>query len=86
MNHKISIVVPVYNAESTIIPTLKSLIPESHLIYELIIINDGSTDKSLDLINNFFKKNLTQVTKKIINHPKSIGLSNSSTVVFSLDW
>lgn len=77
MSYKISIIVPVYNAESTIIPTLKSLIPESHLIYELIIVNDGSTDKSLDLINIFFKKNLTQVTKKIINHPKSIGLSNS---------
>jgi len=75
--NRISIVVPVYNAESTILLTLKSLIPESHLINEIIIVDDGSTDKSINVINSFFKKNLCKINKKIINHPKSIGLSNS---------
>lgn len=75
--NRISIVIPVYNAETTILLTLKSLIPESHLINEIVVVDDGSTDKSVEIINSFFKKNLLKISKKIINHPKSIGLSNS---------
>ena len=73
----ISIVIPVYNADSTILNTLKSIIPEKKLINEIIIVNDGSTDKSIEIINHFFKNNLINIKKKIINHQKSIGLSNS---------
>ena len=75
--NQISVVIPVYNAESTIISTLESIIPQQKLINEIIIVNDGSNDKSLELVKKFFKKNLLKIKKIIINHPKSIGLSNS---------
>lgn len=75
--NRISVVIPVYNAESTIISTLESIIPQQKLINEIIIVNDGSNDKSPELVNKFFKKNLLKIKKIIINHPKSIGLSNS---------
>ena len=75
--NKLSIVIPVYNAESTILSTLKSIIPEQSLINQIVIVNDGSTDKSIEIVQKFFKINLPKIDKLIINHPKSIGLSNS---------
>lgn len=75
--NKISIIIPVYNAESTIFATLKSLAAQQKLIYEIIIVNDGSTDNSLSIIEKYFKKHFIKIKKQIINHPKSIGLSSS---------
>lgn len=75
--NKISIIIPVYNAQSTVLSTLKSLATQQKLIYEIIIVNDGSTDKSLSIIETYFKKHFIEIQKKIINHPKSVGLSSS---------
>ncbi len=47
----ISIVVPAYNAEKTILETIISVQNQSFSDFELIIINDGSTDKTLEIIN-----------------------------------
>lgn len=75
--NKISIIIPIYNSQSTILATLKSLATQQKLIHEIIIINDGSTDKSLSIIETYFKKHFIDIKKKIINHSKSIGLSTS---------
>lgn len=50
---KASIILPVYNAESTIADSIRSIIEQSFQDFELIIINDGSTDRSEDIINSF---------------------------------
>lgn len=44
---KVSIIIPMYNAESTISGTLKALLRQSIAIDEIIVIDDGSTDGSL---------------------------------------
>ncbi|GHE43547.1 glycosyltransferase [Sphingobacterium griseoflavum] len=49
----VSVVVPCFNAESTIIETLDSILLQDYRNIEIIIVNDGSTDSSLDLINAF---------------------------------
>lgn len=49
----VSIILPVYNAEQNIIQTIKSILSQSISSWELIIINDGSTDRTLNLINQF---------------------------------
>jgi glycosyltransferase involved in cell wall biosynthesis len=49
---KISVVIPVYNGEKTIIETIESVQKQSFSYFELIVINDGSTDKSMELIQN----------------------------------
>lgn len=46
---KISIVVPVYNAEKYIIRTLNSILDQSYKNIEIIVVNDGSTDRSEEL-------------------------------------
>ena len=54
MNKKlITIGIPCYNAENTIAKTIQSIINQTYTDWELIIINDGSSDNSLTEMNNF---------------------------------
>lgn len=52
----ISVIVVAYNAEKSISRTIDSIINQTYRDFELIIINDGSTDKTLDIINDYAKK------------------------------
>ena len=45
-NIKFSIIVPVYNVEKYIKKCINSILNQTYKNYEIIIINDGSTDKS----------------------------------------
>lgn len=50
---KISIGIPFYNAEDYIADSIRSVINQSFKEWELILIDDGSTDRSLDIAHNF---------------------------------
>ncbi len=50
---EISILIPAYNAEKTIIPAIWSVLNQSFPHFELLIYNDGSTDQTATLIENF---------------------------------
>lgn len=52
---KVSIIVPVYNAEATIDRCVKSLINQTYQDIEIILINDGSKDKTFNLLKKFEK-------------------------------
>ena len=47
---KVSVVMPVYNTESTVLQTLESLRAQTFLSMEIVVINDGSTDGTLELL------------------------------------
>jgi len=49
---KVSVIIPVYNTELYIEETLQSIINQTFNEIEIIVINDGSTDNSLAVINN----------------------------------
>ena len=51
-----SIIVPVYNTEKYIDKCLKSIFSNTYKNFEVIIVNDGSTDKTEDIINKYIKK------------------------------
>lgn len=53
---KLSILVPIYNAEKTIAKCLDSLLAQTSQHFELICIDDGSSDKSIALIENYVDK------------------------------
>lgn len=58
----ISIVIPVYNAETYIFETLDSIYNQNcNLQIEIILINDGSEDNSVDCIKKFMKNNLKKI-------------------------
>lgn len=49
----ISVIVPAYNAEKTIGHCVKSIIAQTYVDWELILVDDGSTDKTLDVCRLF---------------------------------
>ena len=52
----ISIIIPIYNSEQYIYDCISSIISQSFKDLEVILIDDGSTDKSFDLCQEFVKK------------------------------
>lgn len=53
MRPLVSVILPVYNAECTVLETIQSIIDQTYKNWELIIINDGSTDNSVNIIKSF---------------------------------
>ena len=49
----VSIVVPSYNVQATIRETLESVFAQTYADFEVIVINDGSTDRTLDVVAEF---------------------------------
>lgn len=58
MNKKVSILTPVYNGEAYIERYIKSVINQTYKNIELIIIDDGSRDKTKDIINKYVNSDL----------------------------
>ncbi len=56
MNHKISIIVPVYNGDKTLSNCLDSIINQTYSNIEVIIINDGSNDGSTEICEEYTKR------------------------------
>jgi CDP-glycerol glycerophosphotransferase len=77
----LSIIVPVYNVEKWLEECLQSIYQITDLIYEVIIINDGSTDSSYLILDKYSQKYPTITTIKTI---KNGGLSNARNVGFQI--
>lgn len=68
---KISVIVPAYNVEKYISRCLNSLLKQTYKNLEVIVVNDGSTDNTQILIEQFCVKD-SRI--KLINHEKNMGL------------
>ncbi|MDU1340367.1 MAG: glycosyltransferase [Clostridium butyricum] len=53
MDKKISIIIPVYNAEKYLSRCIESILKQSYKNFELILINDGSTDRSSEICDKY---------------------------------
>lgn len=79
---KISVIIPVYNVEKYLKECLESVINQTFRDIEIICVNDGSTDKSLEILEEYEKKDsriniISQINQGIgsarntgINHAK----------------
>lgn len=54
---KVSIIIPMYNSQDYILDCLKNIQKQSYKNYEVLIIDDGSIDGSVELCNEYIKKN-----------------------------
>ena len=68
----ITVALPVHNNKKTIATTIKSIINQTYSNWELIIINDASTDGSEKIIQKFQDKRIT-----LINHKTKRHIANS---------
>jgi len=66
MNPKISVIIPIYNMEKYLARCLDSVINQTLKDIEIICINDGSTDNSLEILTKYSKKDsrITVINKK----------------------
>jgi len=67
-----SVVIPLYNKQNYIASTLQSVLDQTFINFEIIVVNDVSTDDSLTVAKQF-----TDSRIRIINHEKNSGLSAS---------
>jgi glycosyltransferase involved in cell wall biosynthesis len=59
-----SIVIPVYNKEKFVVKTIESVLSQTFIDYEIIIVNDGSTDQSEAKISTFNDNRIKYYSKK----------------------
>ena len=70
----ISVLLPTYNDEKYIEETISSILKSSFKEFELLIINDGSSDRTLDIINLFDDKRIRVISQKNKGLIKSLNL------------
>ena len=73
MNIVISIIIPVYNVEKWLNKCIDSILVQSYKNFEIILVNDGSTDKSGDICDKYSKED----NRIKVFHNKNKGLSYS---------
>ena len=63
---KLTIIIPVYNVEKYLKECVDSCINQTYKNLEIIVINDGSTDKTLEILKKYedYAKPLTENDKK----------------------
>lgn len=79
---KISIIIPAYNVENHIRKTISSVILQDFKDIEVIVINDGSTDNTQNVIEDLLKVDdrikLINTSNNGVSSARNIGLSNSN--------
>lgn len=75
----VSIIIPVYNSENTIIETIDSVINQTYKNIEIIVINDGSSDNSAFLVQelNYQQINLISISNSGAAKARNIGIQNA---------
>tara|TARA_B100000767_G_scaffold132481_1_gene125781 strand:+ start:847 stop:1785 length:939 start_codon:yes stop_codon:yes gene_type:complete len=82
----ISIVIPLYNKERFIKETLDSVFNQSFTDYEIIIVNDGSTDSSVFIVNAIEDQRITVLSNqnKGVSHARNFGISKANSDLIAL--
>lgn len=85
-NELISIVIPAYNAAPFIEETIQSIFHQTYTNWEVIIVNDGSTDNTLDIIMSFTDHRIRFITQSNAGvaaaRNKGLGYAHGEYIVF----
>ena len=73
MTPSVSIIMPVLNGERYIAGAIESICAQTFSDYELLLIDDGSTDRTRDIVEPFSSK----LTLRYIHHEKNLGITRS---------
>ena len=89
-NVEVSVIIPCYNHESFIAECLDSALCQTLPAYEIIVVNDGSTDGSLTIIHEYAKKHtkitaLDQVNQGVVAARNNAIQISKGRFIFPLD-
>ena len=73
---KFSIIIPVYNVENYIKKCLDSVFAQTEKDYEVIVVNDGTKDNSMDIVKNYDVKIVNQKNQGL-SEARNTGLKNA---------
>jgi glycosyltransferase involved in cell wall biosynthesis len=76
----ISIVVPVYNKQASIRETLNSILEQKGTDFEIVLVNDGSTDSSIDIIKSYpsdDRLTIINIENRGVSFARNVGILNS---------
>jgi len=74
-NHLVDVVIPAFNAEHYIDQTLESIALQGSLVHSIIVVNDGSTDQTAQIVEAFTRQH-SHLSIKLINQANA-GLANA---------
>ena len=79
MNELISVIINVYNGENFIRKCLDSVINQTYKNIEILVVNDGSTDNTLSILNNYKDKRIRIITteNKGLSLSRNVGIDNA---------
>lgn len=88
MNNYISIIIPIFNEEKSLPNLLYSISKQTLLPKEIIFVDSGSNDKSIDIINNFKISNNPNFDIRILTNPMGYPGSNRNQGIKNAkyDW
>jgi glycosyltransferase involved in cell wall biosynthesis len=79
----ISVVIPLYNKEKSIAKTLQSVLTQTYTDYEIIVVDDGSTDASVEVVQSVMKQtNKIQLLQKSnggVSSARNYGIRNATS-------
>lgn len=84
----ISVIIPLYNKERTIRQTINSVLMQTYTDFEIVVVSDGSTDRSVEIVKsiNDDRIRLFQKENNGVSSARNYGIENSKgDFVFFLD-
>lgn len=75
--NRFSIIIPNYNKEEYVRETLESIFNQTYKNFEVIVVDDGSTDKSIEIIKEFDIK-LFHTNRKRAGGARNVGIDNAT--------
>lgn len=83
MTEKLSVIIPVFNAERYLDECIKSILNQTYTNIEIICVNDGSTDRSGEIINKYISKGypIKQIRKENggVSSARNVGIEEASS-------
>lgn len=78
-NNNISVVIPLYNKEKHIYSTLESVLKQKYTYFEILVVNDGSTDNSIDIVKSIKDDRITIIEKQNggVSSSRNVGIQNA---------
>ena len=79
MTATISVIIPAYNAQSTIGQCLEGVLQQSYNVSEIIVVDDGSTDNTIEIVEKYKCQLIRSKSNIGVAGARNIGLKHATS-------